>query len=140
MVFLEFRGNGRSTAPPDEPLNSFDCADDIEELRMYLELTHLPSLMGHANGATIALWYAIRYPEGVQKIALINHNLDKDQMKPRLHSVKAKVLMIAGTGTNCKPRDITMTHDSIKDSEIIVYEQAGYFPWVGNAETFFRKV
>jgi pimeloyl-ACP methyl ester carboxylesterase len=58
MVYVEVRGNGKSSLPSD--LNHMDQADfaaDIDHLRVYLGLDRI-NLMGHSGGGSITLEYA----------------------------------------------------------------------------------
>ncbi|VUC29500.1 unnamed protein product [Clonostachys rosea] len=85
LLFLELRGNGKSTRPPAFRMTSWHLANDVELLRQELKLESIPRLMGHSGGGTVALWYAIRFPDKVQDLVLLNHQLegfdDSESMK-----------------------------------------------------------
>ncbi|CAH0043336.1 unnamed protein product [Clonostachys solani] len=85
LLFLELRGNGKSSRPPASRMTSWHLAEDVEFLRQELKLEMIPCLMGHSGGGTVALWYAIRFPEKVQNLVLLNHQLegfdDSESMK-----------------------------------------------------------
>ena len=71
MVLLDLRGTGQSSAPA-EP-TSYRCdrqVEDVEALRRHLGLDRL-DLAGHSAGATLALLYAVRYPEHIGRLVLI---------------------------------------------------------------------
>lgn len=76
LVYLEFRGNGKSTRPDASEMTCWHLADDIEYLRLELQLETIPYLLGHSGGGTVALWYGIRYPNKVDRLILLNHRLD----------------------------------------------------------------
>ncbi|TPX18275.1 uncharacterized protein E0L32_002784 [Thyridium curvatum] len=76
LIYLEFRGNGRSTKPAPEQMTCWHLAADVEHLRQELELDTIPRLVGHSGGGTIALWYAIRFPGRVGKLILLTHRLE----------------------------------------------------------------
>ncbi|KAL5093518.1 hypothetical protein Trisim1_010248 [Trichoderma cf. simile WF8] len=76
LIYLEFRANGKSTRPDPSEMSCWHLADDIEYLRQELGLEKIPRLLGHSGGGTIALWYAIRYPEKVDRLILLNHTLE----------------------------------------------------------------
>lgn len=76
LIYLEFRANGKSTRPDASEMTCWNLADDIEYLRQELQLETIPILLGHSGGGTIALWYAIRYPDKVDRLVLLNHRLD----------------------------------------------------------------
>ena len=48
--------------------------EDLETLRQYLKLGSM-LLLGHSNGGSIALGYAQQYPSHVEKLVLIDHEL-----------------------------------------------------------------
>ncbi|CAG9944721.1 unnamed protein product [Clonostachys rosea f. rosea IK726] len=66
-------------------MTSWHLAEDVEFLRQELKLEKIPCLMGHSGGGTAALWYAIRFPEKVENLVLLNHQLegfdDSESMK-----------------------------------------------------------
>ncbi|KAK7213748.1 hypothetical protein V2G26_020926 [Clonostachys chloroleuca] len=55
---------------------SWNLAEDVEFLRQELKLERIPYLMGHSGGGTVAIWYAIRLPERVENLVLLNHQLE----------------------------------------------------------------
>ena len=70
-VLLDLRGTGES-AVPAEPA-SYRCdrqVEDVEALRRHLDLDRL-DVAGHSAGATLALLYAARYPEQINRLVLI---------------------------------------------------------------------
>lgn len=76
VVHLEVRGTRGSTFPDDpSEMSSWHMAEDLESLRMHLGVETLETLAGHSNGATIAMWYAIRYPTHVQRLISIDGQL-----------------------------------------------------------------
>jgi len=75
LVYPEPRGSGGSSRPENlSDMSSADMANDIERLRQHLGLEKI-DLLGHSNGGTIALDYAERYPDKVQKLLLLTHDL-----------------------------------------------------------------
>lgn len=69
------RGSGRSSHAVDYPLlNESDMADDLERLRRYWNVPAL-DLIGHSNGGAIAIAYAERYPDKVNKLLLVGTQL-----------------------------------------------------------------
>lgn len=76
LIYLEFRSNAKSTRRSSELMTSWHLADDVEALRQQLKLDTIPRLIGHSGGGTAALWYAIRYPERVDSLVLLNHQLE----------------------------------------------------------------
>jgi proline iminopeptidase len=72
LVFIDTRGSGLSGRPADAThMGTVDMADDLEALRMHLDLSEI-SILGHSNSGAIALSYAARYPDRVSKLVLID--------------------------------------------------------------------
>ncbi len=79
MIYLEPRGNGLSDRPADETqMSSTNMAYDLEHLRKHLGLDPFPGLFGHSNGGCIALAYAAMYPERVEKLVLMDAEINGD--------------------------------------------------------------
>lgn len=71
LIIPDLRGTGRSEAPADPA--SYRCdrlVEDVEALRVHLGLSRT-DLLGHSAGTNIAVQYAARYPERVERLALI---------------------------------------------------------------------
>jgi proline iminopeptidase len=70
LVFIDTRGSGLSGRPVDAAhMGSVDMADDLEALRVHLDLSKV-SILGHSNSGAIAPSYAARYPDRVNKLVL----------------------------------------------------------------------
>jgi pimeloyl-ACP methyl ester carboxylesterase len=71
LLWLDTRGSGLSGRPADDAkMGTQDMADDLEALREYLGLPSV-RVVGHSNSGAIALSYAERYPDRVNKMVLI---------------------------------------------------------------------
>lgn len=71
LIRLDLRGTGQSATPPDT--TSYRCdrlVDDVEALRRHLNLDHM-DLLAHSGGTNLAVLYAQRHPERVNRLALI---------------------------------------------------------------------
>jgi pimeloyl-ACP methyl ester carboxylesterase len=71
LVLLDLRGTGDSAVPADQA--SYRCdrlVDDVEALREHLGLDQI-DLLGHSAGANLAVAYAARYPDRIDRLALI---------------------------------------------------------------------
>ena len=75
MIYLDERGSGRSERPVDGDYSMPTLVADIEALRKSLGIPKL-TLMGHSFGGTIALEYAARYPEHVQRLIILDGAAD----------------------------------------------------------------
>ena len=71
LVRMDLRGTGRSAVPED--IGSCRCdrlVDDVEALREHLGLGRV-DLLAHCAGANIAVLYAARHPERVNRLVLV---------------------------------------------------------------------
>jgi pimeloyl-ACP methyl ester carboxylesterase len=71
LVLLDLRGTGDSAVPADQA--SYRCdrqVEDVEALREHLELDSI-DLLSHSAGANLAVAYAARHPNRVDRLALI---------------------------------------------------------------------
>jgi proline iminopeptidase len=70
LVLLDPRGTGGSTKPSDPRAYAIeDYVSDLEELREHLSLARM-QLFGHSHGGIVAMAYAARYPEQVERLIL----------------------------------------------------------------------
>jgi proline iminopeptidase len=71
LVFIDTRGSGLSGRPANAAkMSSHDMADDIEALREHLDLPSM-WILGASNSGAIAISYAERYRDRVEKMVLI---------------------------------------------------------------------
>ncbi|AFL89397.1 putative hydrolase or acyltransferase of alpha/beta superfamily [Terriglobus roseus DSM 18391] len=75
IIYLDERGSGRSERPVNRDYAMTTLVQDVEALRRSLGIQKL-SLMGHSFGGTIALEYASRYPEHVEKLIVLDGAAD----------------------------------------------------------------
>jgi proline iminopeptidase len=72
LVFVDTRGSGKSSRPADiRKMSGADMADDIEQLRKYFGLASI-RLLGHSDSGSIVLDYAERYPDGLEKLIIVD--------------------------------------------------------------------
>lgn len=72
LVYYDQRGTGRSTAALDaSAINIGTFVDDIEALRETLGYPRV-TVLAHSFGALIAIEYAMRYPESLRALILMN--------------------------------------------------------------------
>jgi proline iminopeptidase len=70
LVMLDPRGTGQSDRPANARSYAIeDYANDVEELREHLGLERI-NLLGHSHGGVVAMDYAARYPDHVEKLIL----------------------------------------------------------------------
>jgi proline iminopeptidase len=71
LIYYDHRHNGRSGRPPLETVTHAQLADDAEALRQHLGLGKV-AVLGHSYGGFIALEYALRHPDSVSHLILLD--------------------------------------------------------------------
>lgn len=70
LVLLDPRGTGGSAKPSDPRAYAIEeYVSDLEELREHLALERM-QLFGHSHGGVVAMAYAARYPQRVERLIL----------------------------------------------------------------------
>jgi proline iminopeptidase len=70
LILLDPRGTGGSDRPTDARAYAIeDYANDVEELREHLGLERI-NLFGHSHGGVVAMDYAARFPDRVERLIL----------------------------------------------------------------------
>lgn len=217
LIYYDHRGNGRSGRPPVETLNHEQFSRDADALRDHLGFSRV-AVMGHSYGGFIALEYALRYPERLSHLILIDtapaynygaeiranlkrknptplmlaalrsptpshvaelerlfhtvlplyfhqfdpklagrlfavvvwstsaaarneHLLPRYNVVSRLKEIEVPTLIVVGRDDFvCPPSQAGLLHERISDSELIVMEKSGHFPYVEEPDVFFRSV
>jgi proline iminopeptidase len=91
LVFLDPRGAGRSSRgkkPKDDTLDRM--ADDLDALRKKLGHERI-GILGHAFGGMLALTYAVRHPDRVDRLVLVSAAASGEELARRLSEVRAAV-------------------------------------------------
>lgn len=71
MVYLDTRGSGGSERSHDSTFTFENLAADVDELRRFLGVDRVVA-MGHSFAGVLSLEYALRYPEAVAGLVLID--------------------------------------------------------------------
>jgi proline iminopeptidase len=71
LIYYDHRGNGRSGRPPAETLTFQNFCVDADTLRQHLGFAKI-AVMGSSLGGIIALEYAVRYPERLSHLILLD--------------------------------------------------------------------
>lgn len=69
LVYVDHRGNGRSSRPPLGACTLEAMADDVEGLRRHLGLRDV-TVLGVSFGGMVALTHALRHPDGAARLIL----------------------------------------------------------------------
>lgn len=86
MIFYDHRCNGRSTGVPVQTMTWEDLTEDADALRKTLGFERW-AVLGHSFGGHVALEYALRYPESLSHLILMNTGGDQwwvSQNAPRI--------------------------------------------------------
>ena len=75
LVFYDHRCNGRSTGAPVESMNFENLTADADALRQALGFEKW-AVLGHSFGGNVALEYALRYPQNLSHLLLVNSGAD----------------------------------------------------------------
>ncbi len=75
LVFYDHRCNGRSTGPPVSSMTWENLTADAEALREHLGFERW-AVLGHSFGGHVALEYALRYPDRVCRLVLVDTGAD----------------------------------------------------------------
>jgi proline iminopeptidase len=71
LVFYDHRGNGRSKGAPVESMNFESLTADADALRQVLGFDQW-AVLGHSFGGYVALEYALRYPQNLSHLLLLD--------------------------------------------------------------------
>ena len=216
LVYYDHRANGRSGRPPLETLTFEHLCADADALREHLGFEEI-AVLGFSYGGFVALEYALRYPERLKRLILVDtaatfdygeeieanarrkgatqeqldaleaevtdeaafrqqietllplywRRFDADlgerilsttvlsaeaaeaggalaegwSVVPRLGEISAPTLVLVGRDDFiCPPSQAKIMHERIPNSELVVFEQSGHFPYIEEPEAFFDAV
>jgi proline iminopeptidase len=71
LVYYDHRGHGRSGRPPVETLTYQQLCSDADALREHLGFEKI-AVLGYSFGGGVALEYALRYPERLSRLILLD--------------------------------------------------------------------
>jgi len=71
LVYYEHRGNGRSGRPRSESITFEQLCADADALREHLGFEEI-AVLGYSFGGFVALEYALRYPERISHLILLD--------------------------------------------------------------------
>ena len=106
LIYYDQRGRGRSAngVRPEDVTLASDLAD-LEKVRQYFHLDSV-ALLGHSWGTVLALEYALRYPQRVSRMILMNpgpasaedyRGLRKEWLEKRPEDMERRKAMAAST-------------------------------------------
>lgn len=82
VLYLDTRGSGGSSRPSDPAkMSAEDMGDDLERLRIFLQLPAL-DLLGHSDSGSIVLDYAERYSSNARRIIFVDGITIDDEYRP----------------------------------------------------------
>ena len=91
LIYIDYRGHGRSGRPPINTITFEQLTDDAEELRKVLGFDKI-GIIGHSAGGLVALKYAINFPQNLSHLILLNTfpAFDRKYVKESLKEIQAK--------------------------------------------------
>jgi proline iminopeptidase len=99
MVYIDYRGNGRSGYPDESTYTIKQNAEDIEALRLYLGFEKIV-LLGQSYGGIVAQAYAVTHPENLHGLILIttapNHRFFEKAQEALYRRGSAEQIEMAG--------------------------------------------
>jgi len=98
LVYYDHRGNGRSGRPPKESMTHAQMAADAQALAAHLGHDRV-AVLGHSYGGFIALEFALRFPDRVSHLILVDtapaFDYMREVMKNALRKGADKAMMAA---------------------------------------------
>ncbi len=91
VIMYDLRGHGRSDRPPDG-YSLDDGITDLEALLERLRVTGPVHLVGNSYGGTIAFGYAVRHPERVASLSLIESEPATPAWASKLRRILGRVV------------------------------------------------
>jgi pimeloyl-ACP methyl ester carboxylesterase len=83
---LDFWGFGDSSKPSEAPASAFHIDSFVEMVRQFMDhmgIARAP-IAGHSMGGTVALRFAIAYPEMVERVIVVGSPIDGTTLNPFL--------------------------------------------------------
>jgi proline iminopeptidase len=163
LVYYDHRGNGRSGRPPPETITFEQLCSDADALREHLGFETV-AVLGYSFGGFVALEYALRDPEHLSHLILLDtaptfdyeeeieaNARRKGATQEQLEALDASaedegeistptLILVGRDDFVCPPSQAKIMHEGIPNSELIVFEKSGHFTHVEEPEAFFDAV
>lgn len=105
VVAYDHFGTGRSPGEVPDGYSISDMADEVMEIAKSLELKSF-NFMGHAFGGLVGLDLALRFPERIEKLILINAWAKADPHSGRCFDVRIELLEKSGVAAFVKAQPL----------------------------------
>ncbi len=90
LIFFDHRAHGRSASPADTNAMMLDnFVEDIEGIRKALDLKKI-NLLGHSWGGLLAMSYAIKYPDNLNSLLLVNSVGASSDFREQMASIQQR--------------------------------------------------
>ncbi len=91
LVYYDQRSNGRSEIVPEKDLNFTTLVEDVYQLQKAIVPTGKAIILGHSYGGFIALKYALKHPELISHLILVNTCAYFDEKKAMENMLKTHI-------------------------------------------------
>ena len=108
MTIYDHRGNGRSSPAVDQTLTLEQLAGDADALRGMLGVSQI-DILAHSVGGFVALTYALRYPQHLGRLILMNTAPAWDYGE----TIAARALAKGATANDLGLLDLSKCHEDV---------------------------
>ena len=112
LVYVDYRGTGRSERMSPENYTHENTIDDLEALRIHLGLDRI-AVLGHSHGGILAMPYALKYPDSVSHLLLMattpytgpEHEAESEANQAALASANPELARFLASSTSVNSRN-----------------------------------
>jgi proline iminopeptidase len=124
LVYFDQRGGGRSEMPDTLRLTAALMVEDVEAVRRAFRLDRL-TLFGHSWGGSLAVLYAARYPDRMQRMVLVGPVPPRPH--PYLDQYEANQAARNDSGEKARMALLDSTQEFARDPYPVCHESARLF-------------
>jgi proline iminopeptidase len=119
LIFYDQRGCGQSSANQDaKSMTISRFVEDIEAIRQYFGIQQL-NLLGHSWGGFLAMQYAIKYPQNLKSLLLLNSSSASQEFR----QANFKLQLSKESEEVKKEKELIKSSEDFKAKKISAYER-----------------